>query len=142
MFAQFDQATQTEEDAAGYAGRVVASCITFGFACRAMHPATVAGLAGVVDVGRVVEAADLVAEVDQRNATGGQGDAVEQQQTGDGVRVILLKSAQRRRGAADAAVAGGRVVLERDAARETAGKAIDEETVEELAVIEAVNLPK
>ena len=104
-----------------------------------MRPAAVVALVAVVRPVVVVERADFVAEINQGQAAGTQGDAVQEFDAVNGVWVVLRQTCQGGGSTADAAVAGIGVVLEGEAAREAAVEMVDEEAVEELAVVVAVD---
>jgi hypothetical protein len=99
-------------------------------------------LVRVLQIAPVVQQAQLVAHVDQRDAAAGQHQAVQQQDAADrqvdlGLvtgRQRLFQAGQGGGRAADAGIPGARVALEQGPAGEGAGKASGVEVVEEAPV--------
>ena len=104
-------------------------------------------LAGSLTIAVVVERADLVAQVDQRDAADAEDDAVDAADAAHGQldlgRVAAAQGAlqpgQRGQGAGDAGVAGAWVLLEGQAARKRALEAPGVKVVEKAAVVVAVD---
>jgi len=71
----------------------------------------------IARVGIIVKLADLVAEIYERDAAGGEGDRIEQQHALYAAGIVRLHPGERGASAGDAAIAGLRIILERHAAR-------------------------
>ena len=125
--AHLDQVAQRMIDATLDGRRVVAAFHLLPVGRRPVHPAAVVCLGRIVDVAVVVERADLVAQVDQRDAADAEDDGVHEADAANGQldfgRVAAaqgaLQPSQRGQGAGDAGVACARVLLEGQPARET-----------------------
>src|SRR5215207_3968696 len=114
---------------------------------RTMHPAAVVLVGGVLAIAVIIQRPDLIPKIDEGNPACRQDDAVDQQDPPDGqfhLRWTLLlkrffQSGQGCTGTADAAIAGLRIFLERQAAPKTTGEASAVKLVEELAVVMALH---
>ena len=137
-FPQPDELLEPGVQLARDGGRVVALGVAVLGTGGPVGPAAVVHRAGRGEVAVVVELADFVAEVDERDAAGAHGDGVGEEDAREGARVSGLEACEGGGGAGYAAVACAGVVLEGDPAREAAGVAVHVEGVEEAAVVEAV----
>src|SRR2546421_2058273 len=144
LLPQLDQPHQLREDAAVRRARVVLYPLLPGpISLRTVDPTTVAGLVEVIGERVVVQCAELVAQVDQRDTADAQDDAVQHQDAPHShlnlllVGIVLdrlLQPRQRGQRARDAGVAGGRVLLEGHAACKRTGEAPHVELVQERPV--------
>src|SRR6266700_4459934 len=144
LLPQSDQPHQLREDAAvRRAGVILYPLLPGPISLRTVDPTTVAGLVEVIGERVVVQWAELVAQVDQRDTADAQDNAVQHQDAPHSqlnlllVGVVLDRLLQpRKRGqrARDAGVAGGRVLLEGYAACKRAGEAPNVELVQERPV--------
>ena len=106
---------------------------------RTVCPAAVVALIAVLRPVVIIECTHFVTQVNQRQTAGTQSNAVQKFDAVNGVRVILSQTNQCCGCTADTAVASVGVVLEGEAAREAAVEMVDEEAVEELSVVVAVD---
>jgi hypothetical protein len=112
-----------------------------------MYPAAVALVGRVVAVGVVVEYANLIAEVNERDATYSQDNSVNQQNAVDGKFNLILaffferffQTSERRACPADAAIARFGIFLKGQSARETSGETSAVKLIEEVTVVMTID---
>ena len=134
-----DELRQPSEDPPRGRRHVVAQRVAVARPVAAVHPSAVAPAQRVVGVRIVVELCDLVAEVEERDATRRQRQGVRQHDTVFAGRVARLDAGERGRRAGDARVTGGGVLLKGHPARERAVVTPRVEAVQELPVPECVD---
>ena len=126
---------------------VVAALHLLPIGRRPVHPTAVVGLGRVVDIAVVVQRADLIAQVDERNAADAEDDGMDEADAAYGQldlrRVAAAQRAlqprQRSQRAGNAGVTRPWVLLEGEPAGKRALEAAGIEGVEEAAVVVAVD---